>query len=247
VVGELVVLFADDFETDQGWTAVNLGATSGDWQRGVPVNDPDWDFDPIADSDGSGQCYLTQNELGNTDVDDGAVRLISPTLDLSAGNVTISYDFFLRLTETGGHVDRILVEIDGNDGAGPWTEIKRHVADGGLSWRHRVITQADLDAAGVTLTPTMKIRFTTNDADPQSINESGLDAFLITTFVCDEDDCFGDLDGDGDVDLADLSTLLAHYGATSGMTYEDGDLDEDGDVDLSDLSALLSVYGTTCP
>jgi hypothetical protein len=59
--------------------------------------------------------------------------------------------------------------------------------------------------------------------------------------------CFGDLDGDGDVDLTDLATLLANYGVTSGAAYEDGDLDGDGDVDLTDLAALLAVYGTTCP
>jgi len=59
--------------------------------------------------------------------------------------------------------------------------------------------------------------------------------------------CFGDLDFDYDIDLADLSQLLANYGTTSGAEYEDGDLNEDGDVDLSDLSALLAVYGTTCP
>ncbi len=53
----------------------------------------------------------------------------------------------------------------------------------------------------------------------------------------------GDLDGDGDVDLTDLATLLGNYGMTSGATWEDGDTDGDGDVDLSDLSALLSNYG----
>ena len=53
----------------------------------------------------------------------------------------------------------------------------------------------------------------------------------------------GDLDGDGDVDLADLAQLLANYASPSGATYADGDLDGDGDVDLSDLAALLANYG----
>jgi hypothetical protein len=64
--------------------------------------------------------------------------------------------------------------------------------------------------------------------------------------VVEEQECPGDLDGDNDVDLADLAQLLGHYGMTSGAEYEDGDLDGDGDVDLADLAALLGVYGTTC-
>jgi hypothetical protein len=52
-----------------------------------------------------------------------------------------------------------------------------------------------------------------------------------------------DLDGDGDVDLADLAQLLGYYGTPSGATYEQGDLDGDGDVDLADLAELLGNYG----
>jgi len=53
----------------------------------------------------------------------------------------------------------------------------------------------------------------------------------------------GDLTGEGRVDLADLSLMLAHYGMGAGAAYVNGDLDGDGDVDLADLSLLLAHYG----
>ena len=58
-------------------------------------------------------------------------------------------------------------------------------------------------------------------------------------------DLIGDLDGDCDVDLADLAILLANYG-TSGADPDDGDIDGDGDVDLADLATLLAHYGEVC-
>ncbi|HEB61493.1 MAG TPA: hypothetical protein ENJ06_06680 [Phycisphaeraceae bacterium] len=48
----------------------------------------------------------------------------------------------------------------------------------------------------------------------------------------------GDLDGDGDVDQADLGILLSCY-----LTSDCGDLDGDGDTDQADLGLLLSNYG----
>lgn len=65
--------------------------------------------------------------------------------------------------------------------------------------------------------------------------------------IPDECECLGDLDGSGTIALADLAQLLAHYGTTSGATYEEGDIDADGDVDLPDLAALLGNYGMICP
>ncbi|MFN0137576.1 MAG: immunoglobulin domain-containing protein [Phycisphaerae bacterium] len=58
--------------------------------------------------------------------------------------------------------------------------------------------------------------------------------------------CPGDLNGDNQVNLTDLSQLLANFGVTSGATLSQGDLDGDGDVDLTDLSQLLSNFGASC-
>jgi hypothetical protein len=79
-------------------------------------------------------------------------------------------------------------------------------------------------------------------ANPETIFIDG-DKTVTAVF---EIDCFGDLNGDGLVDLNDLARLLSHYGMTAGAGYSDGDLDGDGDVDLTDLSQLLAVYGTVC-
>jgi len=58
--------------------------------------------------------------------------------------------------------------------------------------------------------------------------------------------CTGDLDGNGNIDLADLARLLAHYGTTGDAQYADGDLDGNGNVGPADLAALLAHYGETC-
>jgi len=58
--------------------------------------------------------------------------------------------------------------------------------------------------------------------------------------------CAGDLTGDNQVDLTDLSIQLSNFGKSAGAAAEQGDLDGDGDVDLADLSLMLANFGAIC-
>ncbi len=208
---------ADNFQTDQGWTTENIGASSGFWQRGVPVNDPGWDYAPASDADGSGQCYLTENVYGNSDIDAGAVRLTSPSFDMSLPG-TISYDYYLHLTNTDGGVDKLLVEISDNDGLSGWTQIAVHDTHGGRDWRSYQITELDVIAAGLTPSSNMKIRFTANDADPQSVVEAGIDNFRVTQALCEQQENIT-----GVVVYMDTVTMALHEDSVlSFLEYEEG-------------------------
>ena len=54
--------------------------------------------------------------------------------------------------------------------------------------------------------------------------------------------CLGDLDGDYDVDLNDLTAVLLFFGTANIQ----GDADGDGMVDLNDLTIVLSRFGLVC-
>jgi subtilisin family serine protease len=243
----IIASFSDNFEQNMGWTAENLGASSGDWQRGVPVNDPTWAYGPISDSDGSGQCFVTQNQRGNTDVDNGAVRLTSPTLDMSVGGFSVSYDYYLNLTDQSG-ADRLLVEINNDNGVGTWTEIARHTTTGGSSWRNHIIKEQEIVSAGVQPNATMRMRFTANDSNPQSINESGIDAFKI--FFVDCGTCYADCDqstGAGVLDVFDFLCFQDSF--VNGDPYAcDCDTSTGpGVCDVFDFLCFQNAFVAGCP
>ena len=52
----------------------------------------------------------------------------------------------------------------------------------------------------------------------------------------------GDANGDGTVDINDLTIVLANYGQT-GMTWSQGEFTGDGTVDINDLTIVLAHYG----
>jgi hypothetical protein len=188
--------FEDDFALDLGWTTAILQATSGFWERGIPVNDPSWSYDPTTDADGNGYCYLTGNQLGNTDVDNGKVSLYSPVFPMEEKGF-ISYSYFLRLTTVG---DALSVFMRDAINAA-WIEVLKHDTDSGNDWQESKIYTEDLIAKGLTPSSSMQIMFSAADNDPQSIVEAGIDAFKVIAFDCNA--IMPDIDGDGVMDLDD--------------------------------------------
>ena len=54
----------------------------------------------------------------------------------------------------------------------------------------------------------------------------------------------GDANGDGKVDINDLTIVLTNYGRTA-MVWSQGDFNDDGKVDINDLTIVLANYNQT--
>jgi hypothetical protein len=183
VVGTPIVV-SDDFETDLGWT-VSGNAGDGAWERGVPVN---FDRgDPVSDFDGSGNCYLTDNDSGdsNSDVDDGITILTSPVIDMSQGG-TIAYAYWLNDVPNGElNGDALTVEVATNAAGTNWVQLRSYTT-ASANWRTDTI---DVDTES-TPSATFRIRFSASDLDPQNVVEAAIDAFV----------------ADGGIDCTDVGT-----------------------------------------
>jgi hypothetical protein len=241
---ELVAVFEDDFETDQGWTVAAAGGlTDGQWQRAVPVSDTICDRgNPGGDADGSGRCYVTDDDPVdcNSDVDGGSAILASPVMDASQGEAVISYRrWFSTIAGSNPYQDAFVVEVSG-DGGASWTELETvgptgREAEGG--WFARSFRVTDAAAA----TGQLSVRFVAPDTDPPSVVEAGVDAVRLTAALCDGG-CPWDLDGGG-VGVGDFLILLAQWGTDPGGPP---DFDGDGDVGIIDFLELLAHWGP-CP
>ncbi len=191
----IVTVFEDDFETDKGWTIESeitfpedgtppLGdpLAFGTWERGVPAN---WSRgDPSADFDGSGQCFLTDNDItqNNSDVDNGFTSITSPSFDLSSGDAIIHYARWLS-NDLGSNafMEPLLVHIS-NDNGGLWTLAETVgptglVAQGG--WYEHTFLVSDF----VTPTDQMMVRFYVAD-NTGSIVEAAIDDFQVGSYIC---------------------------------------------------------------
>ncbi len=241
----VAVSFDDDFEGDLGWTVQNSGLTDGAWDKGVPVGGGDRG-DPPTDFDGSGQCFLTDNVDGNSDVDGGSTTLISPVMDASGGLSIISYArWFDNTAGDNPQTEPFTVEVS-DDAGGSWVNLETVGPAGPEVAGGWFLKQFNIEDAGIEANNQFRIRFTAQDPGPAgSVVEAGIDAVQLLAIDCEPitPECPADVNGDGQIDSGDLNIVLGSF----GMNTDVGDANGDGTVNSDDLNVVLGVFGEACP
>ncbi len=181
----IVTGFADNFETDTGWFEIG-DALDGFWERGVPAGNGGRG-DPPTDGDGSGQCFVTGNFPGNSDVDDGYTRLVSPLMNAVGGPDQVALLTYRRWYSNNTGLDPendiLLIELS-NNGGGSFVTLEV-VGPGGTEvaggWIEKTFRISDF----VTPTDRMRLTFNCSDYGDGSIVEAGVDAVAIRFVSCE--------------------------------------------------------------
>lgn len=238
-IGAIKVALIDTFESDNGWT-VSGDAADGGWTRGTPVDCLSRGA-PSSDSDGSGQCWVTDNDSANScnsDVDDGTTILTSPIYDIAQGG-EFSFDYWYSDIPTGEvNGDQWAVEGSFNGGA-TWIPL-RSLTLVSSNWRSDTIVVGTEIAA----TDQMRFRFIVDDIGTQNVIEAGLDNIQVSRIVCEDLElCAPDMNSDDVLDFFDISAFLSAFGSANPAA----DFNDDGQLDFFDVSAFIAAFNAGCP
>jgi hypothetical protein len=232
-VGVPELQYSWTFDSNPGWS------TQGLWAFGQPTGGGGQYGGPDPTSGHTGPYVYGYNLYGDYENNLPERHLTTTAIDCSdLTRVSLRFWRWLGVEQPAYDHATVRISNDGDNWETLWSNASE-VAD--YSWH---LQEFDI-AAVANNQPTVYLRWTMGPTDYSWQYCGNIDDVEI--WAIQAAPCFGDLDGDDDIDVDDLSQLLAHYGMSGDATYEDGDLDGDLDVDLGDLSALLAVYGTSCP
>ena len=188
VANDEVTSFSDDFQTDQGWTVENgTGLIDGgvDPRDSAGYGDRS---DPVADADGSGSCWLTDNVPGNSDVDSGPHHAHLAFDDRRGADHELVYarwfydgDFEELSSMTSCWLKSVVMT------RATWSVLENYqppAAPGG-GWEFVSFPISSLPLPEI---PTeLRMRVSTSDVGLPSVIEAGLDAVRIRTVTCDNE------------------------------------------------------------
>ncbi|NNF43491.1 MAG: hypothetical protein HKN62_10685 [Phycisphaerales bacterium] len=250
LVPSIDALFDDDFETDMGWVTESIDAGGVTWERAVPVDDPDWSLPPDADADGSGRCYLTDNDPGQSPLFSGTVRLTSPSFDLTGPDAVIRYFYYLRRPLPDGGETHLAVEVSAD--GGPWAEMLRYNLDLGAAWHEAIVPPPVVSAAGVPITDDMRVRFSVTAVSPV-FAEAAIDGFAVGAYADAvsvdaygngvPDECEEDLNRNGTSDYTEIQDSEMTFDLDRNARLDAGqDCDGDGTPDLEALAGAHNMW-----
>ncbi len=243
-----VVSFADDIETDMGWTVGAPGDTalSGIWNRMDPQGtaaQPENDHTPNP----AVNCWVTDGfaggGLGANDVDGGATTLVSPTFDGTPPNAIVGYwRWYSNDQGAAPNTDSFVIDVS-NDNGGTWTSVEilgpsGPETSGGWFFHQFIVT--DL----IVPTATMKMRFIASDLGAGSIVEAAVDDFSVTSLDCTPPcpAATGDFDGVGGTNGADIQPFIsAMLGAPTPTEVCSGDFSGNGSLGVEDVAGMVTA------
>ena len=244
VVSGVEVVYTESFETDAaGWMVENSASmTLPGWERAMPNPTVTGGVQaaPGVAPDGA-YAWVTFNSpanatAGSYDLDMGPTTLTSPPIEMGGADAVISFSFWLYCNDAGNAAeqDALRVNISGDNGAS-WHQAFM-TTDSASEWQSAQIVVSTV----MTPPDVLLIQFTLSDNPNNSITEGGIDAIVIERTVCEQGGIIGDLNGDGLVNGADLTIVLANWGKCNGCP---ADLNFDNIVDGADLTIVLANWG----
>ncbi|GID29978.1 M28 family metallopeptidase [Paractinoplanes brasiliensis] len=109
-------VYSDDFETATGWTAgASDTATSGRFERGDPAATSSGVATQLGDAAGGTYDLVTGavagSSAGANDVDGGATTIVSPTIALPTGTLTLSFNWYLSHLNNATSADYFRIQV----------------------------------------------------------------------------------------------------------------------------------------